>query len=466
VSARSSIIGPRIGIALSATCLWAVAARQGRFGRGSGDVRVRELEPLGTESDWPDLAAALAELRDELGGDGGTVSVALLPPLVQLRGIELPPVTDEEAQRVLARNAGRYFIGVREPQAVAVVRARRRFRRAGSVMAAAASARLVNAVLAAARSAGWRVSVVAPAHAAWVTAARSQWSRLGKEPARIAVLREDGSELIQIDGGAITAVRHFGPGSNSIEELVSAAAEQGEAGRNLRVVAVGGSERRSQLGQALRGHAITLEADGRSIPLSEAPEALAAAESGSVKEFDLLPQHAHSEREATARRTTLGLAAAAALLLAVAIGAQMWGLKREIAAVQAERDRIRASVRQVVDARTVIGSLTSRLAALQPFETDAPRWSVVIGSMATSLPRDAHLISLTASDDSVMVDGVAKRAPGVFPALQRAAGITSVQPAAAIRRDVDESGAPIERFSLVARVAPRDSTPAAARSPR
>ena len=456
--ATTGVLGPRLGIALAPDRLWAV--RGGMVGSRAArreDPRIRALAPLGDGTAWPDLAAALAELRAEMGGRGGTIAIALLP-LVQLRRLDLPPLGDQETQHVLSRGAARYFVGVREPQSVSVSRILRRWRRTGAVIAAATPTRIVSAIVAAAEEAGWRVSAIAPAHAAWVAAARADAPRLAGKSARLVVLRDEGTELIRIDGGAISATRHLARAGAWIEQLADALVEQGDGDGPLPALAAGGGPRRRELVAALNARGITVAGgDGGMDAAGDSPEATAAAYAlAAAEQFDLLPPRIHVERRRRTRLSTAVVAGVAAVALMVTAFAQLWGTRRELAAVKAERARVKSAVGQVIDARRVIEDIERRLAALAPYEAGATRWSSVIAQLAAHLPRDAHLLSLAGSGDTVAVEGIALRAPGVVRAMQRAPGIDSVV-ASRIQYDISDSGASTHRFELAMVLTPSDS---------
>ena len=460
----------RIGIAIGPTGMWAVGTggRTPSFGRADGgELRIRELEPLGTGTEWPDLADALRELRDAIGDDPGAIAVSLLPPLVRVRRLELPPLTDEETRRVVERGAGRYFTDVREPQTVGVVRLMHQMRRTGVVVAGAAPARLIAAILGAAHAAGWRVGGIVPAHAAWVAGARAQWSQLGRESAQLAVLREDTTELVRIERGSIAAIRQFGAGSARIDQLIDAIADPRDGTGALPLLTIGPEERRDALVGPLRDRGIALgERAARWRAMSESPEAMAAAFAGDARDFDLLPQAAHALRDHRTRRAAAWLTAAAVALALVGAAAQLWDAKRELAAIEAKRAEIRPAVSKVAEARGMIDAIQRRVAALAPVESNATHWSAVLAELAGHLPNDSYLVDVRGASDSLMVEGVAARAAGTFAALKRAPTIRSVQPAGAIRRDVTAEGAPVERFSIAARRAGSDSFPAATKRPR
>jgi len=131
----------RVGIALGPDSL--VAALPGG----------RRLET----TDVADLAKAFADLRTASELPLARVSVALLPPLVDLRRIALPPLQPDEYRRVIARDVSRYFLGSREPQVIG----------SDAPWAAAAPVQLIEAIEAAAAGGGWSLDCIVPAHVAW-----------------------------------------------------------------------------------------------------------------------------------------------------------------------------------------------------------------------------------------------------------------------------------------------------------
>ena len=460
----------RVGVAIGIDRMWAVGSgsRTLSFGRpDGGELRVRELDPLGTATEWPDLAEALRELREATGTEAMTIAVALLPPLVRVRRLELPPLTDEETRRVLERSTARYFTGVREPQSVGVSRLMHQMRRTGIVIAAAAPVRVIRAIVDAARVAGWTVDSMVPAHAAWVAGARAQWSELGRESAQLAILGDEATELVRIERGAIVGARHFGSSQAGIDQLVEAVADPGEDGSPLPLLTIGPESRREILLDPLRARGIQLgERAARWRAMSESPEAMAAAFADDARDLDLLPASAHAVRDNRVRRTTIRLAIAAVLLLFVGAAARLWDAHRELAALKARRAEISGAVNEVTAARAMIEAIERRVAALAPLESGATRWSAVLTEVAGHLPRDAYLVNVRGASDTLLVEGLAGRAASTFAALERAPTIHTVQPAGAIRRDVTADGVPVERFSIAARLVRPDSMPPAARKPR
>ena len=166
-----------IGIALGADRL--VAALPGG----------RRLET----SEVGDLSRALVDLKQTAHLARASVSVALLPPLVELRRVALPPLRANERRRVLARDVARYFIGVREPQVVG----------SEALLAAAAPARLIADVEAAVAAVGWTLAAIVPAHVAWAASVRD---------GRVAAPLAHATEVLRVERGRIVERGRLRPG--------------------------------------------------------------------------------------------------------------------------------------------------------------------------------------------------------------------------------------------------------------
>lgn len=140
-------------------------------------------------------AADIADLKVRTGLPRARLSVALLPPLVDVRRVSLPPLRDAERRRVLARDAARYFLGARGPQVIGT----------DGDLAAAAPAALVAELEAAVAAAGWSLGVVVPAHVAWVGAgtASNGW---------VIARLPDATELLRADRGRLVERRRLRPG--------------------------------------------------------------------------------------------------------------------------------------------------------------------------------------------------------------------------------------------------------------
>jgi hypothetical protein len=166
------------------------------IGIALGPDRLVALLPGGRRletTEAADLARALAELKETTGLAQARVSVALLPPLVELRRVTLPPLRADERRRVLARDVARYFIGVREPQVVS----------SEAPLAAAAPARLIDDVEAAVAGVGWVLGGVVPAHVAWAAKARD---------GRVAAPLPHATEVLRVEQGRVVERGRLRPG--------------------------------------------------------------------------------------------------------------------------------------------------------------------------------------------------------------------------------------------------------------
>lgn len=391
-----------VGLAIGADRL--VASIAGR------DAWSRALEPQGESDSWPDLARALAELRDELRGRLHEASIAILPRLVQLRRLELPRLREDELRRVVTRDAARYFV-TREPQVVAVCSIGSRKASPRPVMAAAMSARALDAIEAAAGESGWRILTIAPAHAAWLAAARERSSR----------------ELAA--GGALVCVEHGSAESMTVEAGRIAGVRRAAAAMDLTTV------------------------EPPNLGAGAAPSLLAAQFASRAQTLALVPERVIAAERRRATRSAQRLAAVAATALIAAAGVEYWGLAREVRALQAQRAEIREVVQVVVETRDAIAEVESRLATLARLERSAPRWSAVIASVAEHLPVDAYLSAFRARADTLLLEGVAQEAAGVFEAMQQAPGVAAVRANAPIRQELRDGTEAVERFALAARLA-------------
>jgi Tfp pilus assembly protein PilN len=442
----------RTGVALSTTELCAADVR---FGASSARGWRRPLEPpLDNGGGWPSLALALGDLARELGMTGGTLAVALMPPLTEVRRLELPPLSDEELERLLSHNAGRYFVNARGAQIVGAAPSKRQGRgRPTPVVAAAAPVRLVAAIQAAARETGWAVDDIAPAETAWAAAAVALWPAFARQAARVLVTLDDRTDLLQLEDGRLTGVRRFRPGAAD-SPLVADAIREGQGGQP-HVGVFGRSAPRRDIVRALSDHGITVETPASSwADSAEFPDALAAQFAGSETGPRLRGEGARVLERAQARRTAVVVAGVAAALFVLAGALELWGVHRELAIVRAERARLRPQIATTLVGRSTIEAAYNHLSTLKSAEFGAPHWSHVIASLSQHLPEEAYLMALRTRGDSLVVDGLAEHAARVFDALDRVPNLSNVRSAAAVRRELQEDGSALEHFTIAARVEP------------
>src|SRR6266480_6458821 len=266
---------PRIAIALGVDRLVAVLPHG------------RRLET----TEVADLPRAFGELKTTTALSRASVTVALVPPLVELRRLSLPRLRDEERRRVLTRDAARYFVGAQEPQVIGteVLPA------AGApVLAAAAPAQLVDALETAVHAAGWTLARVIPAHTGWAASVRAR----GARPEQHVVVRlPQATEVLRLEAGCLVERHRFPPGTEP----------------------------------DLPAGAVVL-----ALPQAD-PLVVAAQYARGTTTFELCSERTHAARQRVARRVSAVMAAAAAACLVLAAGIDFWGLGRQLAAVRARR---------------------------------------------------------------------------------------------------------------------------------
>jgi Tfp pilus assembly protein PilN len=435
----------RTGIALSPTQLCAVDMRL----RGSADRSWRaELEPPPADATtWPSLASALGQLASQLG-QPGALDISLMPPFTEVRRLALPPLGRDEMQRVLSRGASRYFVGARGPQVVGASRTTRR--RRGEmlpVVAAAASARLVEAIRSAAMSAGLTIESIAPAESAWASGAFALWPAFTRQPSFAILCQDDRTHVLELDGKRLVGVRRFRDGSADAQLI----ADTVTPGSRLGIA--GDSRARHELAAALNVYGVNASvAAGEWSSASDRPELLAAHFAGGDAGPTLRADNDVAVQRAGARRLARNLAGAAAALLLLAAGIELWGVKRQLAQVRAERERLRPEIASTLLGRSTVDATYRELTSLNAIERAAPHWSSVLVTLSESVPEDAFLTAIRAREDSLIIDGMAPHAKKVFDAMQTTSGLLDVKASAPVRRETQDDGVSLEHFAIAARV--------------
>lgn len=392
-----------IGVALEIDRVTAALPRGGPWSRS--------LAPWAGAGPWTELCAALRELRAELAGRGTPpAALALLPPLAEARVLRLPPLRPQELRRLLTRDASRYFpVGRGEHVADGEP-----LGRSGSprpLLAAAAPAPLLEVVLAAFTEAGWKIESVVPAVAAWASA-------VGPAEGFLAIRSTGVVHILRFEQRRLAEVRRL--------PLSAGPAELG---------ALLGIE---------RAPVVHGEDDAARLAAAHAPRALGP---------ELLPERVHAARAAAGRRRLWRAVAAAAALALASAGIELWGLRRELAALTAERARIAPAVATAMADREALGTLAERVQSLRSLAASAPRWSEVLADLAEALPDDASLLSFRGRGDSLGIEGVALHAAEVFTLLQSAPGIVGVRADAPIRQETAAGRPTVERFAVLAQLA-------------
>jgi hypothetical protein len=408
---RRSLTRVRLGVAIDADVLVAHATPALLAG---GVCSLPLAGVPGADGCWPELETALVELRAMLPPDARvSASIALLLPLVQLRRITLPSLTPDERRRVLSRDAGRWFVGARESftvDALPVSGAR------GEIIAAAIPSRYANAIGRAAGTARMEVHTVQAAPWAWAASVRAAKVR----PVRAAVVSGSHStDVLWLDHGSVTGIRRVRSGERAVSQL------------------------HDVLGDDESNGAVQHIADGAS---------LAARFAHGARGPELLAEPARAHRRAVVARRTRWLATATAAVLLLAAGVELWGTRRQLAIVRAERAALRDRVSRAMASRDSATALEAQLGAVVSEVSEAPRWTSVIARLADRLPDGAWLQSLSASGDSVSLVGASAQAGDVFEALRRDPAIAGVRADAPIRRETSGDRAPVEHYGVTIRL--------------
>jgi hypothetical protein len=441
----------RTGVSLSMTELCAADVR---LGEGTAAWRVPLDPPEAGAAGWPSLGAALRQLADKLGATEGKLVVALMPPLTEVRRLDLPPLKREQVLQLLARNASRYFVTAREPQVVGTSIPKRPSK-TGSVpvLGAAASARLVNSIASAAKDAGWILEGVVPAEVGWSAAASAMWPSLAKGTAHVLVHHDDRTDLLRLESGALAGVRRFRAGSLDAQLIASALQESRANGTAPRVGALGVTAPRQDLARVLpRESAVVSAPPSEWVGASSDPMVAAATFVSPDDALTLRTEDVSELRARAGRRTTALIFAAAILLLLLSAGFELWGAKRELAAVQAERARIRPQLQTTLAGQSTFEASNRKLAALFAAHRQAPQLSAVIASVTDALPEGAYLMSFRARGDTLVVDGLAKSSEEAFAGLESVPELANVKAIGGVQRQLQDDGTALEHFTVQARM--------------
>lgn len=314
-------------------------------------------------------AAAQAALRGvptSGSPDAPALHVALASPWTLPREVELPPMRESEARRVLQRDAARHF-PVPRAEPVVAVRALRR----GVWLACDADGVVLDTIARAARMAGFSAVRIMPAVGAWAYA-------VGETRASSLVL--DGEAVVLgVQRGRIISLRRC------------RAADRPAA-------------------DAVMGDALVLAA--------------CHAHQGTEQEF--VSPAARAVRNTAVQRTVRALLRVGVTATVLAIAAQAWGGARRVVQLERQRAALQPVVAPLLALRDSLSALQDATAALSRGRAEAG-WTDRLSALAETLPDGARLTALRGAGDSVLVEGTAPVAQAAVDALRSARGVSRVR---------------------------------------
>jgi Tfp pilus assembly protein PilN len=376
-----------------------------------------------TSGPTPDgLSNAASELKRLLERSRRiSVSMAVLPPLAQVKRIELPRMSDEDRRLAVLISIQRHFIGVDGVPLCAVAG----LKGAAGVssapfLAAAISAALIDDLTTAFVHEGFSIERIVPAHAAWISAVTIRRPALRRGKASIGVYGHGEDTMLGLDAGSLVCVRRF---------------------------------RRSEMATlfARTDHLSDAELIGADM---EGPSAAIVAARGAVATclLEIISDAERRGRISRERRLSRLLLALACSCLVGAAMSYRWGLARELSVIAARRTAVHSRAEKAIAARDSAQQLAAVVAAFANLERSAPRWSAVLSQLALALPEDADLTSLRAADDSVTLEGQAGNAARVFSVLRSVPGVRSAGTTTPVRRETSARETPLELWSVALRV--------------
>ncbi len=382
-----------------------------------------------------DLDAAFGALRarlEEAGvlaeGEGARISVALLAPLVHFRRIELPPLSDDEVEAVLRRDAARYFPGGVYRRVVA---ASPRVGGAGEVRAVAAPAHLLEGLVDAAEASGFRVDGITTG---WHAIA----SALPEGEGPIGVARGGQFQALEVERGVPTELRR---------------APLDESGTWRRLI---GSSGVTLLGDGadLERARDVLTAAGVAVrvPTAGSSASALAARAAADPSLRLVPDRLRVARAERDRRRGARFMVAAAALVVVAIGVHWAGLRSDLDRVRAERADIADEVAPLLAMRDSLTALNEDVRAVREVSGRSYDWTTALSELALLLPRETYLTSLSGSEGVLEFEAAGERAGAAIDALRAARSLRGVRLEGLVERELEDGETVVERFRLGARV--------------
>jgi hypothetical protein len=401
------------------------------------------------ETDSRALTHALFELQRSLAAAAGqsfdfaTVDVALMPPLYEARLIPLPPVSNAEARMILQRDAGRHFVSGAIARAIAVEMPPRDSNL--PAFAVAAPATFLELMHSAATSIGWQVRRIVPAIAAWLHAADAAATPRGSSRLIVAA-STDVVHVLRVETAPVQLRR---VPVDALDDLAAA------AGNGPGYAWVWGeADSRAAVEQMLARLGWQLQP----LSLGQHDSQLAAAHHAGHGKLELIPQSLAVAQSSYQRALALRLAGIAALLVLGAGAVELWGAQRELASLRAQRAEIRKDVTPLLAMRDSVAALEQRVSQVDALKGDGPGITAALFDLAMLLPEDAHLRSLHATGDTLVMEAAGSRAGLALEAVRSSSALRDVRLKGTVEREMQSGETTAERFTFAARLGWRDST--------
>lgn len=401
------------------------------------------------------LESGFRELQQHLGDRSTILHVALLPTLVPMRRLELPPLRQHEERRVLIRDAGKYFLGIREPQVTASVTLSKPRTLPREVLAAAVPQRWLDALHAAAEETGFSVGSVIPASCAWASAVKSAQPQFQRGAALGLFLSNEAVDMVALGNGELEAVSRI-PVCHSVP--IRLKEELRARGTVPRVVALCGSEEiRPKVADELpESDIITLVDTGRGDTF---PAAVAARYAGATSRLQLLRNPEFKRRQRRSRRISGAMWVAAVALLLGAAGIHLWGVREELEAIRTQRAAIRANVQEVLEIRNTLNHIGSRVEFLELQDVRRTRWAPILSELADRLPTTAYLDVFHAHGDSINLQGMSREPANIEAQIAESSMLVGVASNAGAENVLVDDEGSSQRFELIGRVVKQSTTP-------
>lgn len=455
------------GVVIGPTSFSAALVRVGLSGVRTTEVMTHALDAPTGDSIWASLDSALVELAQCIGTPAD-IHVAFLPPIGRTKRIDLPPVPVSQTAQLLAHSVRRYFALGADPVVTGLAQWSRASASARvSALAVCAPEALIAGLLASAEQCSLRVCTITTAAAALAHGVHAYVPALRRGGLLTLVCHRGWHEAVHTHHGRVVSCQ--GLENASITTLVAQrrhapAPTTSPRGRSsAQYVFLSGDE----IPDGADATVTRAGGDPESlyVPLSASilehlsPFTLAAA--GAVMGAHALPSLLPAERQALVRRRVwrqaARMAAAAGLLALCAGGVHLWGLRRELDAVQTRRRQIALQVSTAVAQRRATDEARARLDVIHTLADEQPAWIRLLPALSTALPDSAYLTSLSIGDDHMQVSGIAAAGATVLADLARVPLLSGVTNSIPLQRD-QVSGK--DRFNVsITLAAPRRAPP-------